>query len=151
MDPPRFNVIYYFELSPEHAGVGSPFRQLTVNNCSFRKLNGTYVNTVEELRQLNNMNTEDLIIMRRGNEFVQPDLANFNNFPEFFDPQFPREIVDVNEPYKITNVTKGEIEHLSTELTPTSSGGKRRRQSKRRKQSRRKKQSRRRKFSKRMY
>ena len=102
----RFNVTYNFELSPENAHGESPFRQLTVNNCSFRKLDGTYVDTVEELQQLNQLNTEPLIIVRRGNEFIEPDPAGFNDFPEFFDPQFPRQIVDVNEPYKITNVTK---------------------------------------------
>ena len=147
----RFNVTYYFELSPEDVHGGSPFRQLRVNNCSFRKLDGTYVDTIEELQQLNHSNTEPLIIVRRGNEFIEPDLAGFNDFPEFFDPTEPRDVVDVNEPYKITNVTKGEIEQLSAVFTPTSSGGKRKRKSKRRKQSRRRKQSKRRKFSKRMY
>lgn len=76
----RFNVTYNFVLSDENAHGGNPYRQLMVNNCSFRKLNLT----VEELQQLNQLNTEPLIIVRRGIEFVEPDPAGFNDFPEFF-------------------------------------------------------------------
>jgi hypothetical protein len=151
MDPPRFNVTYNFELSPEDAHGGNPYRILMVNNCSFMKLDGTFVNTAEELQQLNQLNTEDLIIVRRGNELLIPDPADFNDFPEFFDPTNPRANVDVNEPYKITNITKGEIENLSAQRINVESGGKRKRKSKRRKQSKRRRQSKRRKFSKRMY
>jgi hypothetical protein len=166
-----FNVKYSFNLEEREDG-GNPFPRINVDNCFFMKRNGTFVNTIQSLKNLNRYNNdddEDILIVRRspqGNYDI-PNIANFDNYPELFDPlnpdddrhrnNSPNQDIGANEPYKITNVTKGEIENFSSNYVSTSQGynhrkqSKRRKHSKRRKQSKRIKQSKRRKHSKRMY
>lgn len=156
--PTFFNVRYNFDLGQDANG-GYPYRIIRVDNCFFMKRDGTYVNTVEELNQLNIPNTEDLLIVRRspqGNYDI-PDIENFDTYPELFNPLNPdadrhggegqNQDIGANEPYKITVVTKDEIEAFSAERINVENGGKR----KRKRKSKRRKQSKRRKFSKRMY
>jgi hypothetical protein len=159
-----FNVRYNFDLG-QAANGGYPYRQISIDNCFFMKRNGTFVNTRQELnnitQQLNNNNNEDLLIVRRNQQgnYDIPDIGNFDNYPELFDPNNPDanrnqgnnigEGIGINEPYKITNVTKGEIENFSSREIVVTTGGKRKKQTKRRKQFKRRKFSKRSKRSKR--
>ena len=154
-----FNVRYNFDLGQDANG-GYPYRQIRVDNCFFMKRNGTFINTTEELNELNNLNNEDLLIVRRNQQgnYDIPEVENFDNYPELFDPNNPDnnrnqgnnigEGIGTNEPYKITDVTKGEIENFSSRYINITNGGKRRKQTKRRKQSKGKKQTKFKKYSK---
>jgi hypothetical protein len=149
-NPTRFfNVSYNFDLG-QAANGGYPYRRIQVDNCFFVKRDGTFVNTTEEL----NNGNEDVLIVRRGpqGDYNIPDVANFDNYPELFDPNNPdadRNNNGINEPYKITDVTKGEIENFSSRYVNTTNGGKRRKQTKRRKHTKRRKQTKRRRHTKR--
>ena len=114
--PKFFNVRYNFDLG-EAANGNNPYRQISVDNCFFMKRDGTFVNTVYELTQLNTPNAGDLLMVRRspqGNYDI-PNIGNFDNYPELFDPlnpdadrhrgEGPRQDIGANEPHKITNVT----------------------------------------------
>jgi hypothetical protein len=96
----------------------------------------------------------------QGGEYDIPNVDNFDNYPELFDPlnpdadrnggQEPGQDIGENLPFKITDVTRGEIENFSAkQIVFRMRGGKRRKQTKRRKQSKRRKQTKRRKQSKR--
>jgi hypothetical protein len=147
-----FNVSYNFDLG-EAANGGYPYRRIQVNNCFFMKRDGTFINSTEELNSYNG----DLIIVRRDQQgnYAIPSIDNFDNYPELFDPNNPDadrnrgqnngEDIGVNEPYKITDITRGEIEHFSGREIVAMTGGKRRKNTKRRKHTKRRKQSKRRK------
>lgn len=155
MERPRkfFNVSYNFDLG-EAANGGYPYRRIQVNNCFFMKRDGTFINTTEELNNYDG----DLIIVRRDPQgyYDVPSVDDIdNNYPELFDPNNPDadrhrgegigQDIGVNEPYKITDVTRGEIEHFSGREIVVVTGGKRRKQSKRRKQPKRRRHTKRRK------
>ena len=145
--PTFFNVSFNFDLG-ESANGGYPYRTININYCFFMKHDGTFVNTVNEL----NTTEENLLVVRKPTQaaYELPDLENFNNYPELFDPDNPDadrhrgqgrgQDIGTNEPYRITYVTRGELEHFSASLTPIITGGKRKKQTKRkRKYSKRRK------------
>ena len=120
-----FNVSYNFDLG-EDANGDNPYRNLRINDCFFIKRNGTFITTPEELNNYNG----DLLIVRRSQqgEYDTPNVDNFDNYPELFDPANPDadrngEVggdgtdIGANKPYKITDVTKGTIEHFSAKPT----------------------------------
>jgi len=99
-----FNVLFTMNpLPPER----SPFPVLLVDNCFFINRSGEYV-SLEALRELFWYGPGfDILIVRcdRQVDCVIPDLANFDNYPEFWDPTKPngREIqyINENEPHRI--------------------------------------------------
>lgn len=151
--PRFFNVSFNFDLG-EAANGAYPFRGINVNNCFFMKRDGTFINTTQELNSYINNHNEDLIIVRRGQQgnYTIPNVNNFDTYPELFDPNNPDidrhggegngQDIGVDEPYKITDVTKGQLEHFSGREAAVVTGGKRRKRTKRR-------QTKRRKYSKR--
>ena len=81
-----FNVSYNFDLG-EAANGDNPYRDLKINDCFFMKRDGTFITTPEELNSYN----DDLLIVRRSQqgEYDIPNVNNFDNYPELFDPNNP--------------------------------------------------------------
>jgi hypothetical protein len=168
------------DLTPENT---LPYRSFNIRKVCFMRRDGTYLSTCAEVQtslsfQHDLLNDPDPIsdtdvIMARCPENYntipndnRPDADNFNDYREFFDTRnYPNNflylnnsIIAENELYKITNVTKGELEGTTCNVYvgdnilegDPNTGGKK--YSKKRKQSKRKKQrrqSKRRKRSKR--
>ena len=106
-----FNADYHFDLG--EAALGNyPFRTISVNSCFFMKRDGTFVTSEFELFSTR----EELIIVRcvQQRNCILPDRANFDNYPELFDPNNPdayrgsegRRGQDIgeNQPFKIWNI-----------------------------------------------
>ena len=174
-----FNVVLDFnlgtltELTP---GNTFPYRSFNIRKVCFMRRDGMYLSTCDQVQtslsfQLDLLNDPDNpisdtdVVMARCPENYntipndnRPDANNFNDYQEFFDTRnypnnflYLNNFIAENELYKITNVTKGELEGSTCNVyvDPLLGGkkySKKRKQSKRRKQRR---QSKRRKRSKR--
>lgn len=118
-----FNAIFHFNLGegPNEDGNerGYPFRTIGVRNCFFMKRNGTFVNSIDELDSFlddHENESKDLLIVRcdQKRNCEIPNVENFNNYPELFNPSNTEKEIAENTPYKITSTTKGELENKVT-------------------------------------
>ena len=175
-----FNVNLNFDLgrlTDLTPGNTLPYRSFNIRKVCFMRRDGTYLSTCAEVRTSlsfqHDLPSDTDVVMARCPENYntipndnRPDADNFNDYQEFFDTRdYPNNflylnnsIIAENELYKITSVTKGELEgstcnvyvgdNILDDDDPLLGGkkySKKRKQSKRRKQ---RKQSKRRKQSK---
>ena len=77
------------------------------------KRNGTFVNSIDELASFlyDENESKDLLIVRCKQNCEIPNVDNFNNYPELFNPSNNAPKIAKNTPYKITTLTKGELEN----------------------------------------